>query len=63
MAAIKLTTTFEPMQMKSRLGWYVLVAPVRGQPRQLGGFNNETEAKEWITRKSAAWLKDHKDLL
>jgi hypothetical protein len=62
MAAIGLKTTFEPLQMKTRVGWYVLVTRPLGPQQQLGGFNSESEARERIARKSAAWLKEHQDL-
>ena len=41
------------------MGWFVRVTPPRGNQLQLGGFKREEEAREWIARKSAAWLKEH----
>jgi hypothetical protein len=26
---------------------------------QLGGFNTEEEAKEWVAKEAAKWLKEH----
>jgi hypothetical protein len=48
---------FEPVEMMIGRGWYVLVKLPSGPDRQLGGFNTEAEAQEWIKRKSAEWLK------
>jgi hypothetical protein len=50
--------TFEPVEMKVGNGWYVLATLPRGTPIQLGGFQTEAEAREWIKRKAPAWLKD-----
>jgi hypothetical protein len=49
---------FAPVEMKIGKGWYVLAAPPKGTPAQLGGFKTEDEAREWIKRKSIAWLKE-----
>ena len=32
--------------------------PLPNPPAQLGGFKTEDEAREWIKRKSIAWLKE-----
>ncbi len=56
---VKPKTLFEPVEMKSGVGWFVRVTPPRGNQLQLGGFKREEEAREWIARKSAAWLKDY----
>jgi hypothetical protein len=55
----QLAPKFEPVEMKFGKGWYVLATLPRGTPIQLGSFRTEAEAREWIARKSAAWLKDH----
>jgi hypothetical protein len=49
---------FEPVEMKIGKGWYVLATPPKGTAAQLGGFKTEDEAREWIKRKSIAWLKE-----
>jgi hypothetical protein len=48
--AVKPKTTFEPVEMKSGVGWFVRVAPARGKQLQLGGFKREEEAREseWV---------------
>jgi hypothetical protein len=50
---------FRPTEMKSGHGWYVQVVYSDRPPLQLGGFNTEEEAKEWVTKEAAGWLKDH----
>ena len=47
--------------MKSGSGWYVHVVLPSMPPLQLGGFKTESEAIEWVTRKSKAWLKDYQN--
>jgi hypothetical protein len=55
---------FEPVAMTTGKGWFVRVTlPRRGngphpEPR-LGGFKTESEARIWIARKSAAWLREY----
>jgi hypothetical protein len=49
---------FEPIALKAAVpGWYVRVTLPRGEQIQINEFETETEAKNWITGKSAAWLK------
>jgi hypothetical protein len=50
---------FRPTEMKSGHGWYVQVVYSNRPPLQLGGFNTEEEAKEWVTKEAATWLKEH----
>jgi hypothetical protein len=52
---------FKPTEMKSSLFWYVQVIFHDAPPLQLGGFKTEEEAKDWIARKSDAWLKAYAD--
>jgi hypothetical protein len=59
MADIKHKVEFEPVPMKIGAGWFVRVMLPRGEQPRLGGFNSEAEAREWIKRKSAAWLREH----
>lgn len=49
--------TFSPVEMMIGRGWYILVRLPSGRDQQLGGFNTEAEAQDWIQRKSADWLK------
>ena len=44
--------------MKIGKGWCVRAKPPKGTPALLGGFKTEEEAREWIKRKSPAWLKE-----
>jgi hypothetical protein len=37
--------------------WYVLARHPSGQQEHVRRFKSETEAKNWIARKSKAWLK------
>jgi hypothetical protein len=50
---------FRRTEMRSGRGWYVQVVYSDRPPLQLGGFKTEEEAKEWVSGKSAAWLKEH----
>ena len=50
---------FRPTEMKSGRGWYVQVVYSDRPPLQLGGFNTEEEAKEWVAKEAAKWLKEH----
>jgi hypothetical protein len=52
---------FEPARMEIGRGWCVRVKLPRGEGPQLGGFKTEDEARDWINRKSAAWLKEYED--
>ena len=48
----------QPTEMRSGRGWYVQFVYSDKPPLQLGGFKTEEEAKEWVSDKSAAWLKE-----
>jgi hypothetical protein len=52
---VKHKVAFEPV--KTGTGWCVRVVLPNGKELNLGGFTTEPEAKEWIARKSLAWLK------
>ena len=54
---VKLKVEFEPVKIKTGAGWCVHVVLPNGKELDIGGFNNEGEAREWIARKSAIWLK------
>jgi hypothetical protein len=59
MATTKPKVEFEPVPMKIGSGWCVRVTLPYGASPQLGGFKTEEEAREWIRRKSAAWLREY----
>jgi len=40
-------------------GWCVRATFPDCASRQLGGFTTEEEARQWIERQSAAWLKQY----
>ena len=46
-------------QQPFKLGreWYVVATHPSGQREHIRRFKTETEAKDWIARKSKAWLK------
>jgi hypothetical protein len=49
---------FEPVALKAAApGWYVRITLPHGEKIQINEFKTETEAKNWIADKSAAWLK------
>jgi len=57
MANIKPKVEFEAVRFSVGLGWFVRVTPPDKKQRQLGRFDTELEAREWIRRRSPAWLK------
>ena len=57
MADVKSQVEFEPVETKANAEWHVKVMLPSGKQFSLGGFRSEVEAREWIVRKSAAWLK------
>jgi hypothetical protein len=59
MATVKPQVEFEPAPMKIGSGWCVQVTLPYGINPKLGGFKTEEEAREWIARKSAEWLKGY----
>lgn len=61
MASINPKVEFEPLQMGNRVGWYVRVTLPNGKQPNLGGFKTEAEAREWIARELAHWLKEIED--
>lgn len=50
---------FEPVEWKILPEWYVRAAPVDGGELRIGGFKTEAEARHWIAKSSAAWVKEH----
>jgi hypothetical protein len=57
MVDVKHRVEFEPVQTPSGAGWQVRAAFPSGKQVFLGSFNTEGEAKEWIARKSEAWVQ------
>ena len=60
MPTINSKVAFEPIELKVGQGWCVRVTLPQGKQPQLGNFDNEVEAQEWINRRSLAWLKKYK---
>ena len=55
------TVKFEPVELKTaRPGWYVRVTLPHGEQIQMNEFKTETQAKDWIANKAAAWLKKYR---
>jgi hypothetical protein len=48
-----------PREFKDGSGWFIQVTWGDGSqaPEQIGGFGSDSEAREWISRKSAAYFK------
>jgi hypothetical protein len=44
-------------EYKDGRGWYVEAASDGGSPENVGDFASESEAKDWIDRKSIAYFK------
>jgi hypothetical protein len=59
MATIKRSFEFKPAPMSNGLGWFVQVTISHGPGPKLGGFKTEEDAREWIARESALWLKEY----
>jgi hypothetical protein len=57
MVDVQTKVEFAPVEMKTGSGWSVRVLLPSGKEFNLGGFKTITDAKEWIARKSALWLK------
>ena len=56
MTEVKPRVEFEPVDTRSGAGWQVRASLPSGKQCLIGSFNNEVEAREWIARKSEAWL-------
>jgi hypothetical protein len=48
---------FEPVETKTRGEWQIRATLPSGKQVCFGGFNSAAEAREWIARKSDAWLQ------
>jgi hypothetical protein len=47
----------QPRELKDGSGWYVYVNWGYLPAEQVGGFPSEDEARDWIKRSAAGWLK------
>jgi hypothetical protein len=56
MSDVKPRVEFEPVDTRTGAGWQVRASLPSGKQVFIGSFNNEVEAREWIVRKSDAWL-------
>jgi hypothetical protein len=57
MSDLKPRVDFEPVEAKTGAGWQVRATIPTGKQVFLGSFNTQAEAREWIERKSSAWLQ------
>lgn len=49
--------TMTPRALKDGSAWYIDLTWPDGRTEQIDGFLSESEIGDWISRKSAAWLK------
>jgi hypothetical protein len=56
MIEVKPRVEFEPVDTRTGAGWQVRASLPSGKQVFIGSFTTEVEAKEWIVRKSDAWL-------
>ena len=61
MAKPKPEITFRPVEWKILPEWYVLVTLPDAKELRIGGFKTEANARDWIAKSSAAWIKEHKE--
>jgi hypothetical protein len=61
MATAPRKVEFVPTEMKVGRGWYVKAVLPNAPPLHLGGFKTESEAMEWVARKSKKWLNEYLD--
>jgi len=47
--------TYEPVQLKDGSGYFVRVTWSDGFERQINGFADEAEARQWIADKGPHW--------
>ena len=52
---------FKPVEWKILPEWYVLVTLPDGKELRIGGFKTEANARDWIAKSSAAWIKEHNE--
>jgi hypothetical protein len=53
------TIKFEPRPVDGGPRWQVVATHSCGKQEQITGFATESDAKNWITNDSAAWLRKH----
>lgn len=47
---------FEPVPLKSGLGWRVLARRPGGQIHYISGFETESDALDWINHEGLSWF-------
>jgi hypothetical protein len=53
----KLPIPLTPLEYKDGRGWYVQATGDNGIIENVGDFSSDSEAKDWIVRKSIAYFK------
>jgi hypothetical protein len=61
MAKAKPEVKFEPVEWNILPEWYVRVTLPGAKQLRVVGFETEAKAREWITKSSAAWIKEHNE--
>jgi hypothetical protein len=61
MPKAKSEITFAPVASKILPEWYVRVTLPDGKELRIGGFKKEVDARDWIAKSSAAWIKEHNE--
>jgi hypothetical protein len=56
----KLATKFEPIELKAHPLWTVRVTLPHGESVDVGHFEAEARARDWIANKAANWLKKYR---
>ena len=57
MAGFRSKATLIPREYKGGSGWYVEATWEDRPPEQIGGFQSDSEARDWISLKSTAYFK------
>jgi hypothetical protein len=57
MARVSGKITFDPRPLKAGPHWQVVATYPSGQQEHITGFDTESDAKNWITNDSQAWLR------
>jgi hypothetical protein len=60
MPRLKPKAKFEPLELKAEPGWCVSVTLPHGERIQVGRFQTEAKARDWIADKAADWLKNYR---
>ncbi len=53
--------TFKPERFLDGSGWHVDAEWPDGATEHVDDFRSSSEAREWNTKKSEAWLREHPD--